>query len=82
MPKQRGDFLRTVLGLRPGSAVFGGDPPLGVPGRAGTEKAQYSLLARSRAQRWRPRPGCRAHPGLGLELWGTWLGGRAGEDSC
>lgn len=27
-------------------------------------------------------PGCRAHLRLGLELWGTWLGGRAGKDSC
>lgn len=77
MPEQSGDFLRTKLGLRPVSLVSWGDPPLGVPGWA-----QYSLLDRSRTERWWRSPRCRAHLGLGLELWGTWLGGRACEDSC
>lgn len=36
--KQSGDFFRLMLGLRPGSLVSWGDPPLGVPGWAGTER--------------------------------------------
>lgn len=35
VPEQSGDFLRTMLGLRPGSPVSWGDSPLGVPGWAG-----------------------------------------------
>lgn len=34
------------------------------------------------AERLLTSPERRAHLRLGLELWGTWLGGRAGEDSC
>lgn len=78
VPEQSGDFLRTMPGLRPGSPVSWGDPPLGVPGWAGriltVGQRQSGVVADE------PRVPC--PPRLGLELWGTWLGGRAGEDSC
>lgn len=79
-PEQSGDFLRATLGFGSERSPPGGGLPLGVPSpeRVWGRSTHYW----TGAERLLTSPERRAHLRLGLELWGTWLGGRAGEDSC
>lgn len=70
VPEQSGDFLRAMLGLRPGSPVSWGDPPLGVPGWAGTERhSTHCWLGAERSG------GGRARGAVPTSGWGWSSGG-------
>lgn len=71
MPERRGDFLRTVLGLRPGSAVCGGDHPWGYQARLAQKR--HSTHCWPEAERGGGGRGPGAVPTSG---WGWSSGGR------